>query len=272
MPFCQWCFSAGAAGEHQKSLQSSAALRLNRSWHGPDEPLISDTFSLCDFYWCVGKKRQIELPPDRSTNCFRKSSKHLSPSPSLSIATLDFSHLSFYFPPPSPALCLSLAACLFSFFLAYSLSTWLCLLRLCVCAYVCLCQCVCENKVSSLVRRRAAALVFLLACAIEGDMRQAPGRPPVTCRCRWGLSGSLAARRLCQLALAVIAGSWMKSALTKCSDWWMAEAGKWMREWMGARGWGGGGASLTQANRDRQRGMTCWSSQPRKAPLQFTRC
>ncbi len=85
VPFCQWCFSAGAAGEHQKSLQSSAALRLNHSWHGPDEPLISDTFSLCDFYWCVGKKRQIELPPDRSTNCFRKSSKHLSPSPSLSM-------------------------------------------------------------------------------------------------------------------------------------------------------------------------------------------
>lgn len=88
----------------------------------------------------------------------------------------------------------------------------------CVCAYVCLCQCACEKKVSSLVRRRAAALVFLLACAIEGDMRQAPGRPPVTRRCRWGLSGSLAARRLRQLVLAVIAGSWMKSALTKCVD------------------------------------------------------
>lgn len=28
--------------------------------------------------------------------------------------------------------------------------------------------------VSSLVRRRASALVFLLACAIEGDVRQGP--------------------------------------------------------------------------------------------------
>ncbi len=37
-------------------------------------------------------------------------------------------------------------------------------------------------------------------------------------------------------------------------------------------GEGEGAASLTQANGDRQRGMTCWSIQPRKAPLQFTRC
>lgn len=54
--------------------------------------------------------------------------------------------------------------------------------RVCVCVRTCICLSVsvsaCEKKVSSLVRRRAAALVFLLACAIEGDVRQAPDARP----------------------------------------------------------------------------------------------
>lgn len=193
----------------------------------------------------MGKKRQIELPPDLSTNCFRKSSKHLSPSPSLSMPpSISLTFLfTFHLPLPLFSPPLSLAACLFSFFRAYSLSTWLCLLCLHVCVLACICLSVsvCMREIaSSLVRRRASALVFLLACAIEGDVRQGPERPPVSRRCRWGLSGSLAARCLRQLPLAVIAGSWMKSALTKCSDWWMDEAGKWMREWLRVRGAGGG--------------------------------
>lgn len=165
----------------------------------------------------MGKKRQIELPPDPSTNCFRKSSKHLSPSPSLSMPPSISLTFLFTFLLPLP-LSVSLLLPVFSHSFLPTLSPPDFVYCACVCAYVCLCQCACEKKVSSLVRRRAAALVFLLACAIEGDMRQAPGRPPVTRRCRWGLSGSLAARRLRQLVLAVIAGSWMKSALTKCVD------------------------------------------------------
>ncbi len=144
VPFCQWCFSAGAAGEHQKSLQSSAALRLNHSWHGPDEPLISDTFSLCDFYWCVGKKRQIELPPDRSTNCFRKSSKHLSPSPSLSMPLSISLTFLFTFLLPLPSL--SLSCCLSFLVLSCLLSLHLTLSIACVCVCIRLSVSVCMRE------------------------------------------------------------------------------------------------------------------------------
>ena len=61
------------------------ALWANHSWRGADQPLMRDTFSPCDFYWCVGKKRNIELLPDQSTNCFRKAG-NLSLPPSLSLS------------------------------------------------------------------------------------------------------------------------------------------------------------------------------------------
>lgn len=55
-----------------------------------------------------------------------------------------------------------------------------------------------------------------------------------------------------QPCLDVIVRARMKSALTKCVDWWMDKAGNWMWEWMRAEG-----EFNTDKQNERQRGIAC---------------
>lgn len=148
-----------------------------------------------------------------------------------------------------------------------------------------------------------AALVFLLACAIEGDACQGLCQQISTdADGRWKspqwreLGGSSRLRSqgcpplftplvplnllpwylhlffthaLC-LALSLLQLTYLLQQCGWSGFWQSAGIDRWTELWTGWKdGWGKGG-SLTQANTERQRGTTCLSMQPLTAPQQFS--
>lgn len=162
------------------------------------QPLISATFSLCDFYWCVVREAGLSL--------------HLT---GVQIVLENSANISLHYPPPPSAPPLFLSPRVFLPFPSVGkVKSRPIGIRLSISVFAGLCNRKGQAAGwASVSRSQSGSWRWLWASMVGGGVPLWPGD-----------------------GYNVIVSAGMKSALTKWADWWMDKAGNWMWEWMRAEG------------------------------------